>query len=244
MTVAVLKNRLLAMTDKAFREQDWGVETIREFVELLAPAVQFDDGPRPALVTLDDSIRVDDLPKPTAGSTARRAGRWRVREDLWNAILDSEQQYLWIDERAVLSEVPETGHVAAPVLPTVSGETLSSWREAFVDARRASTDEDVQARLEHWASGAVSSAILPPRDRSAWFDDLKHRVRDRLETWFAANNIESPTDWLTTTTTRANPVSDDLELVRTLAIRTIQRMTPEELRALTLPAVAVARIAR
>ena len=245
MTTAVLKNRLLDLTDRAFDEADWGATTTREFVEMLAPMLELDFSTRPTTVVLHSDFDVGDQVIVAAAEPARKRGDWRIRQDLWDAVVDcvSGYAYVWDGGRAVACPSDELDE-SRPVLPTVTPEELGKWREDFAAEIRDSTDAELQLALEQWRASPTSSQLLPQRYRNRWFGVLKRHVRARLDEWFADHAIDPPSDWiLTSTPTRPTP-GDDTEHLRSVALRAVRMMTRAELERLDLPASVVARMSR
>src|SRR5689334_17183736 len=78
MRSAVLKNRLLSLTDHRFREADYGARTFGEFLALFPDLIEVDHSSKPPLVSFRGDIGTSHLATP-----ARPA---RVRPDLWDAI--------------------------------------------------------------------------------------------------------------------------------------------------------------
>lgn len=82
MAIPVLKNRLLLLTDRKFREADFGARSFREFLRNASDTVEVHDAPLPGHVTLR-SAAVADLPAEESKIVRRE-----IRPDLWEAVLD------------------------------------------------------------------------------------------------------------------------------------------------------------
>lgn len=246
MTTAVLKNRLLDLTDRSFDEAEWGATTTREFVEMLAPMLTLDFSTRPTTVVLHSDVDVGDQLLVAAAEPARKRGEWRVRQDLWDAVVDcvSGHTYVWDGARAVARSPEDLDESAVPRLPTVTPEELGNWREAFADEVRPSVDPDVQDALDRWRDAPTSSQLLPQRYRNRWYGVLKRHVRGRLETWFADHAVDPPTDWIVTSAPSRTSAGDDTEHLRSVALRAVRMMTRAELERLDLPVSVVARMSR
>jgi hypothetical protein len=177
MIVAVLKNRLLQLTDRQFREEDFGADSLLELVARHRDLVAIDRNVKPVVV--------EWVGTPTAIRPTAPAGR--VRPDLWRAMLDfsSGLHYEW-DIEAGQARPVETADPALR-LPTLDPTTLASWRTAFVKEHEAaiSNPEDLQ-RLRDWATHALGSQGLPRPLRARWNEHLKNAVVARLTCWFLA----------------------------------------------------------
>jgi len=246
MTTAVLKNRLLDLTDRNFDEADWGATTTREFVELLAPMLTLDSSTRPTTVMLSSGVDVGDQLVVAAAEPARKRGEWRIRQDLWDAVVDcvSGHVYAWDGLHAIARSPEELEGNALPTLPTVTPDELGKWRQAFADELRPSVDPGLRDALERWRDSATSSQLLPHRYRNRWYGVLKRHVRGRLETWFADCAVDPPTDWIVTSAPSRLGTGDDTEHLRSVALRAVRMMTRAELERLDLPAAVVARMSR
>lgn len=245
MTTAVLKNRLLDLTDRTFDEAEWGATTTREFVEMLAPMLKLDFSTRPTTVELHSDFDVGDQVIVAAAEPARKRGEWRIRQDLWDAVVDcvSGHAYVWDGARAFASAPDEVGDGSA-VLPTVTPEELGKWREDFAGEIRDSVDAELQDALAGWSASPTSSQLLPQRYRNRWFGVLKRHVRARLDEWFADHAIDPPVDWIVASAPARPTPGDDTEHLRSVALRAVRMMTRAELERLDLPASVVARMSR
>lgn len=232
MTVAVLKNRLLQMTDRQFRETEYGARDMVELAGLL-PELDVDTVARPPAVTLQDSSVSE------ASSLSTR--RVRIRPDLWNAVMDyaSGRTWVWSDGHAVAVGSDEVGDM--PVLPTLTADEMRQWREGFVAEQSV---EPNGQRLDDWAAGSGGTYQLPPHLRGRWNDQLKRGVVDRLDSWFESRAEPRPADVVVAA--NRYPAGDKAQAVRPSGLRTfvtgcVAVMTDNELAALGLPAAAVQR---
>ena len=246
MTTAVLKNRLLDLTDRSFDEAEWGATTTREFVEMLAPMLTLDFSTRPTTVVLHSDVDVGDQEMVAAAEPARKRGEWRIRQDLWDAVVDcvSGHAYVWDGVRAVARAPEELEGSTLPRLPTVTPEELGKWREAFAEELRESIDAELQNALDRWRQSPTSSQLLPQRYRNRWYGVLKRHVRGRLDSWFADHAIDPPADWILMSAPSRPAPGDDTEHLRSVALRAVRMMTRAELERLDLPASVVARMSR
>src|SRR5262249_7211649 len=125
MTIAVLKNRLLTLTNREFHESHYGVHTMRDFVGLARDTVNIDSSTYPPIVTL--------LSAETEQIEKRPVTKSRVRPDLWRAVLDYSHGYTFVwdtDTKSAREALPAD---AFPVLPTISENELRSWRTSFAE---------------------------------------------------------------------------------------------------------------
>lgn len=233
MTVAVLKNRLLDITQRQFKESDYSARSMSDLVRKMSDMLELDESTRPPKVILRED------------KTGARLshGAERVRPDLWNAIVDytGERRYVWtLQGRAVAVDPDESRQ--EPVLPTLSREEEAGLRADFV-ARMAPADEAEGERLEAWRDRTQSPRVLPGPLQRAWNEELKTFVVDRLKAWFAKQGVAAPSDLLVPLrqTVRQTKANDDVEALRALVIRCVQRMTADELSELRLPVQALLR---
>jgi hypothetical protein len=183
MLVAVLKNRLLQLTDRNFKEEDFGATSLIELLARHRDLVAVDRTTRP--------VTIEWLGAPAVPEASPRAGR--VRADLWRATLDfsSGIAYEW-DPDAQLAR-PVQDAEPARRLPTVDAATLASWRDAFVRAHDpALSDPGDRQQLRTWATHSLGSQGLPRALRATWNDHLKREVVARLTSWFAATEHPLP----------------------------------------------------
>lgn len=185
MALAVLNNRLLQMTERRFRPQDFGVTDLRAFVALLSP---------------DFLLRVDGthaaVERGETGSAATAAGRTaqrpftaspatktpptavvgsgltvssnmqlaepgRIRKDLWLAIVDysSGRTYVW-DANSGLARIAQSQD-RAPRIPTLTPVELDEWRLTFVEDNRPSLGGAALASVQRWQEQRLSTSYLP-----------------------------------------------------------------------------------
>jgi hypothetical protein len=244
MTSAVLKNRLLALTNREFTEQRWGAATFRQFLSRYPDLVAIDASRHPPIVELRDRER-EDSGTETAPAERAITAAIRIRPDLWRAVLDysSGRVYVWDEDS--LTAVPATAPAeeTRPVLPTVSEETYSSWRADFARESAPLVSPRHAATTDRWREEGLPTTQLPPALRGPWNAALKRHVLETLETWFAAHEIEPPDDLIEEERPARAP-SPTTESLRDLVLACVAVMTREELEALHLPAAAVLRADR
>jgi hypothetical protein len=237
MTIAVLKNRLLKLTDRSFREKDYDARTIAEFVRRYPDLLLLDDSIIPPKV----SLRTSDAsaPAPTGVKPSR------IRPDLWQAIVDYQSglTYFW-DGVAARSteELSAEDAKEQRVLPTLSFEELDVWRREFLDKVEELIRDDPTAmeQARQWIDTRLGTRYLPASLRTPWNQELQRRVIDRLATWFADQGLTAPADLL-----QARPAAQDhpvgADTLRQLILRCVRVMTESELRQVNLPPSAVLR---
>jgi hypothetical protein len=88
MAIPVLKNRMLQLTGRKFREADYGAKSFREFLRNFA---EIQETPLPGQVTLRSAATAESPSNETKSSQPD------IRPDLWEAVLDfsSGSRYIW-----------------------------------------------------------------------------------------------------------------------------------------------------
>lgn len=245
MTTAVLKNRILDATDRTFKERDYGVSTILEFVHLFPDLLSVDSASTPPLVTL---TATESLPEPSSSEHEEATHRRnpRVRPDLWRAIVDyrSENSYVW-DTVARIARVADAED-ANPKLPTLSSDTVARMRVKFAEEVKATgITEQI---LNEWLERNYSNKFLPSPLRGQWAGFFRQEVLDRIRRFFDENELTLPDDLLTEEPRQPakavnSSVSNDTELTRLRALvqRCVAVMTKEELTDLRLSPSVMAR---
>lgn len=239
MTVAVLKNRILQIAGRDFDPRDYGASGMSDLVRRLSDTVDLDPSTSPPSVHLigesEVPLTTDAVTEPISIATPHA----RVRRDLFSAVLDysSSSGYVWdVDAKIAMPAVHATGIG----LPTVTFDELRGWREAFAERFVPASESADAAALQIWAERSLPTHFLPKHVQGEWNGELKRRVLQRLEQWFAVNNLAPPSDLVIQH--RATPPPADLaevEQLRALVVTVVSTMTPQELRSLTLPAGAI-----
>lgn len=233
MTVAVLKNRLLDLTDRQFSEKAYGASSISNLARRLPEILELDESVKPPRVTL--RARIDQ------GSQESYVGRL-VRRDLWNAVVDYArgEPYVWSGAVAVRRDAEEVSD-AAPVLPTLTREEAAAWRAEFVEGLLGGADPAARNALERWRDDHLGTRALPASLQGHWNEEFKRRVVTRLRDWFMAQGIPEPIDLLLPSRKSTPQAKSRVEELRALVIRCVQNMTAEELSELRLPPEALLR---
>lgn len=235
MTVAVLKNRLLQLTERQFTEASYGATNMIEIASKFSDHLLIDESVQPPTVVFRESSSTSFEPSgPGRG--------FKVREDLWNGIVDyaSGRTWYWIGEEAVADSPGEGSN--APVLPTLTENDMQSWRDEFASAHLEHLDDREAAHLERWRSGRGRTSELPKSLRSAWNERLKSAVADRINNWFNDRDEPAPLDLLVRSIkTRTPDKTEEPGSLRTFVNGCIAEMTDAELGSLALPSVVVHR---
>lgn len=197
MSIAVLKNRILDLTDREFRELDYGAGNFLEFlnalsdivridqstfppsVELLTPANQAPERAAPETVEIaDDEIGVPDSIFDGA----------QIRSDLWAAVIDwkEDASYLWDAKQQRVCKIPRReGDIR--VIPRITRSQALAMRAAFAEAQLPKLTTTQKEKLEAWVSMKVPLAHLPGDLASRWRLVLTRHIEARLQEWIAAN---------------------------------------------------------
>lgn len=242
MTVAVLKNRLLDLTDGAFTETDYASPTFGYFVSLFPNLLEVEvHEKRQPVVRLRDAA----LPELTnlPGHQIPPATYTRLRPDLWRAFFDfrSGRTYVWDVDRAIAEPgVPDAAHI---VIPTLSPVEEAQWRAEFVDDLADLLTPEEQAVTREWQEKRLGTSALPAQLRGSWNGSLRVHVEKKVRHFFQEKGLEVPSDLLTSPENRprSERVSDTARL-RALVQRCVNQMTHDELAALPIPAGVILRV--
>jgi hypothetical protein len=223
MTIAVLKNRLLSLTNGQFRETDFGAQTLQEFVRLGSDVACLDlTGRLPAAVFLGDNLLVE-LPEPQ---------RFRIRPDLWRAVLDYSRHSPFVWDQGSNQARVKLVTDDLPAMPTVTEAELREWRKAFIDRHSSGLDTNTLEQLRNWQERILPSKILPRRLAEVWFAEMSEKVVARLRSWFAEHAIAEPPDLVQPIYDSKPQGRDSVEKLRRLVIACVNVMTDQELSAL------------
>lgn len=257
MTSAVLKNRILGLTDQEFDEKKYGARTFLHLLILLPDLVEIEGTRAPHIVKLaqasdrqpqEESYRLAS--EMNSGDSAINWRRIRVRQDLWRAIMDytTGARYV-LDEETGTARPAQVEDCDLPSLPTIDPNVLGEWQRDFISSVTAvDSTPSLLGKLTDWQAAGGSSFKLPPALRGSWNQNLKQRVVDRLEAWFAETGSHAPGNLIVRVSPeQANAgLGDDLRLreLRELVIAHIRVMTYEELLALHFPVATIVRMSR
>lgn len=238
MTTAVLKNRLLDLTERAFKESDYGVRNISEFVTSFPDLIALDKSTSPPKVVLIKTTLIKGQETP--------ATRGKIRADLWRAIIDyrSGNSYYWDGVQAVpINQEFAEMQGRFPKLPTIPREKMDTWRREFRESLSQLVplnDQDIE-QLEIWARQALPTTELPLQTRGLWNDDLNRRVADRLAGWFEEHSLPLPDNMVQRRLPGRETAPVAVAQLRELILRCVRTMTEAELRSMALPPAAVLR---
>ena len=227
MDVGVLKNRILNVTNRGFRESDYGCTAFMEFVRSHSDILELDETRWPPSVTLKGVHEEREL--------ASEPVRKQVRQDLWRAVMDfsGDRRYVW-DEGVAKPASDSTA--GGPAMPTITVEQFTKWKRAFADSV---DDAEIDDLFKDWVEKLRPTKLLAPRVRHRWNDYLKEEVEKHLRAWFQEQNLPHPLDLVKT---REGIVrSPDDELRRRL-IACVRSMTKEELERVQIPSTALLRL--
>ncbi len=195
MTLGVLKNRLLQITDRRFDPNDFDAKDMKSFVKMLAPDVTFNDVPphgdvelivrKPQDINPSSSQRrqIEQTSKTHAATFPQEGGR--IRNDLWLSVMDfaSGQIYVW-DEKSGSSRPARSGE-QLPRMPTLTPIELSEWRLTFLNDHRSELVGADLANVQRWQEQALPTNYLPRSLQHPWNRELAIRVRQRLHDFFS-----------------------------------------------------------
>jgi AAA domain-containing protein len=190
MTPAVLKNRMLLLSQQRFNEREYGASTFLGLIASLTGILRLDNSTWPPTVEYVENQAIQGrrskpLPEQesSAGSAPLFDGIW-IREDLWRAIMDpTGVRYVWDDEHRIAREAL-SGDAARPLLPLVSREDLASWRADFASSHRLQLATSDLELLLRWRDHGGPAESLPRPLQRKWKAEFSQRVRERLQGWF------------------------------------------------------------
>lgn len=229
MDVGVLKNRMLDLTDRGFRESDYGVPTFMEFVRGHSDVLELDEARWPPAVTLRGMHEQPESASESAPTT--------VRPDLWRAVMDfaGNARYVWDNDEGVAR--PESDcQAGGPAMPTITVEQFTEWKRAFSD----SVDEvDQDARFKDWVENLRPAEFLAGHVRHRWNIHLKRQVENHLIAWFQERGLPVPPDLLERL--HGAKRSPDEELRRRL-LACVHAMSTDELKRVQIPSSVLLRV--
>jgi hypothetical protein len=196
MSVAVLNNRLLQLTDRKFDPKDFGAQDLRALLATLAPEIRVlhdEQGFKIELADVAQLGTIGSLDRRREGSqgsatnltTEMLAGSGRIRPDLWLSIVDyaSGRTYVW-DEQQGKARPAIANDLQRP-LPTLTPAELTEWRQSFIDAYKSSLEGADLANALRWQEQGLPTLHLPANLQQRWNKDLTRRVRQRLHAFFS-----------------------------------------------------------
>ena len=247
MSVAVLKNRILDITNRQFREADYGVDSFGEFLNLYPELVEIDATRRPPLARLRGIISSERSTQPDSAQT-HSSGRWTIRPDLWKAVVDyrSGARYVWnVGHAEVVEPADSMDGDPTALLPTLRSDDLQGWRADFVQSLPDPVRLAFASELARWRDVSHSTGALPTHLRGRWTGYFRNLVLARLENWFTDNGVARPADLIERAGSNRQPEArSSLEQLRRLVSRYVDHMTEEELLGLQMPISVLHRIDR
>lgn len=231
MTIAVLKNRMLAMSANAFTERTLGFGRFLDFVLSMPELLELDSSTVPPSVTLVDRDSVE----PEARITDPGA---RIRADLWNAIVDygSGCEWVWNSDSGQARE--RVGGDPSPILPSLTPDLSKEIRSSFVSSLTP------PPALSEWVDRNGGAFELPSELRGPWTAFFKEAVYQRLVGFFSSNDISPPSDLLQFHKRPSSQTSSESSELREFVLRVVREMNSQELASLSLPSAAVFRASR
>ena len=229
MDVGVLKNRILNLTNRSFRESDYGVPRFLEFVRDHRDILEIDETRRPPAVTLMGVCQESRSVSESAGT--------RVRADLWRAVMNfsGDVRYIWDNDECVAK--PATDPAAEGlVMPTITAAQFTRWKEAFA---RSVDDTEHDARFEEWVKHLRPASFLATHVRLRWNEYLKKEVENHLIAWFEQQKLAPPPDLLETWHSGVPAPEEDL---RRRLIACLRSMTMDELQRVQIPSSVLLRL--
>jgi hypothetical protein len=235
MAIPVLKNRILQITERKFREADYGAKSFREFLRNASDVIELQEAPLPGQVTLRSAAATE---VPSKEVPSKEANPKDIRPDLWEAVLDfsSGIRYVW-DRGEARARQADDGEQAV-LVPTITADEFDGWRRDFANLYR-SGDEPTVKQLEHWRDARLPTLALPPACRGPWNKYLKNHVKKHLEKWFEDNHLGGVPDQ---PIPRRQAQDDELQELRDFVVRCVQHMSKAELEDLRLGPVSVLRV--
>ena len=229
MDVGVLKNRILNVTNRGFRESDYGFTTFMEFVRKHSDILELDETQWPPAVTLKGVHEESEL----ASEPTRR----HVRPDLWRAVMDFSggARYVWDNAKGVAKLASECT-AGGPAMPTITVEQFTAWKKAFADSVDNAEQDD---RFKDWVGNLRPAIFLAAHIRNRWYDHLKKEVENHLRVWFEEQKLPLPADLLETQEAAVRSPEDEL---RRRLIACVRSMTKEELERVQIPSSALLRL--
>lgn len=238
MTLAVLKNRLMAASEMGFDEADYGAPNMYYFARLYPTLLEtISQGPQARVALVDPTI-VPSLPEQQPPTIDIPLERVRVRADLWAAVMDykSNAIYIWdpAEQGARRLDRSDVG-TKYSVIQTVDVATVREWRLDLANrVAKERPDSELLTAVRAWADGPGSLGTLPLEYRSLWNAIQTLNVREVLTAFFAESGLEPPADMVVSRERRAPTAAPSG--IRAFIRRCVDAMSDEELAALQIPA--------
>lgn len=227
MNMSVLNNRMIQINRDA-RNEIIGDQNIVHWAQL-QPYLIVKTGELGATVELIADVRreiVDD------GDYARLYKGYRIRGDLWSAVMNKDPEISHCWDRGVVSQCRSGS--TGPVLPKLSEEELHRFRREFAD-------QHPERSIQKWVDD-YRYVYLLREIRGEWYEYFKSKVFDILNNWFEENAIDPPKDMLTPVADRKETKESSLSFDRDKLRYLIDMATEQELSMIMIPAGLVARV--
>ena len=236
MTTAVLKNRILLLTDGTFKTTTYGARTFSDFLKQVGEIIRVHASTFPPVV---------ELVEAAAAAPAHAVDSEKIRPDLWNAVMDysSGRTYIW-DRETLIARPAKPDEGTALRLPTITPGEQKAWRAEFVRAHESKLDEQAKGRLHMWYEKGLPSVSLPVVIRLDWNRMQKVQVEERIRKWFQNQQIDPPQGFLETRQIVVMGDRRDNDDVRQLVLDCVSAMTARELLDLKIPLGALLRTQR
>lgn len=233
MTLPVLKNRLLQLTNGSFKESEFGASSFRSFLEGNEGQVRIDDNFSPSTVALKSA---EDEPAQDQLLYSHKHNQ--VRPELWRAIFDysSGNKYEWDIANTSVRISADDGQ--GPFLPTLTQDEMRQWKAEFIT--NLAENFPSSERLLAWQNANLPITALPLALHAKWNSFLKDKAENRLKAWFNQQGISAPI------ITQGRPVMSSYgmrtEVLRSFVIECVKHMSEEELDRIPIPASVALRI--
>lgn len=236
MAGAVLKNRLLDLTERSFDEAAYGADRFVDLVEQLDDLLTVDHSAKPFVIELQEPYRseIEQADAVSASSSGKT-----IRSDLWHAVVDYSHGQRWVLDRVTgkairVREGDDSG--GGVDLPTLDRATLQTWRIDFIEECSATVSDAEALQLKAWVGEGLGTAALPKRLRGPWTIRMRDRVHERLLEFFRSQELDPPKDLLVLPRQR-KPANE----LRSFIVRCISLMNDRELKELQIPAEVAMR---
>ncbi|MGH7869496.1 MAG: hypothetical protein ACREP9_18150, partial [Candidatus Dormibacteraceae bacterium] len=237
MLAGVLKNRILQLSSREFREESFNEEHFLGVLAHYPHLISVESSHRPPLVELAPEFRRSVEDDVSTRQVTHTAGR--IRRDLWDAVLDyrRNETWVWDEDAKVAMPIPDPS-ASSLRMPTVDDEKVRRWREEFATIVAENFSTTSQDELADWINNG-RAILLPPYLKRDWSSFIKSKVRAQISDWAKTNGI-----FLADLYEGIAPTARESEVVqlRALLTRAINSMSLEELHQLQIPITVVLRI--
>jgi hypothetical protein len=186
MTLAVLNNRLLNITNRQFKPSTYGAANLLELLESLSPELAVSGSRQNLTVERKHSSGTQQQHTAEVMNAPMVIEGGRVRKDLWLAVVDysSGRRYIWDDKQGLAREA--TREDSQPTFPTLTADEMHGWRGEFLQAVSANLNSADLALATRWQEQRLPTGSLPLSLQQRWNSELTRRVRQRLHSFFGS----------------------------------------------------------